>query len=820
MTAGSTCPDPPVLTQLVLGRLQGPDVTQLEEHLAVCPRCVAHLQSLAGDDDLVRALRPPLRPEEMARRHLAEAVIPLLQRLRPRNRFLPPAADAPTCPDTGPPPSGGPVLAPFQFLAPAQGADEIGRLGPFRVLGVLGSGGMGVVFRAEDPGLKRPIALKVIRSERLAAPETRARFVREGQALAALEHDHVVTVYQVGEEDGVPFLAMPLLRGQTLQQRLAQAGGPLPIDTLLHLGRQIALGLAVAHTRGFIHRDVKPGNIWLEPDPDPAAGVAEGLSERVRARILDFGLAHALCGDQEGGGARPGPLLGTPAYMAPEQARGQAVDGRADLFSLGCVLYQMATGRAPFQAADPFRLLVSVAVDEPPLPRRLNPKVPAALERLIRQLMSKKVESRPPTAQAVALALQALAESRRAQRSRRRWLLGTGTIVLAAAALAAWGTGSRSADPGQVTFDYGETDGRIALRHGDETERAVDVRREKTVALPPGDHTVRPVAAVEKRRLWPNRFVVKSGKKRTVHLRLIGEVARHQVHELPVRGLAVCPGRDGPLVLSVSEDRTLVAWRPGKKPQTCWHRDSPLRCIALAPGAKTVATGSGDIGPRAVQVIRTWDVAALKQRPGDRVCRSQVNVLAYSPDGKWLLSGENDGSLVLWDVRVPAVEAEEPKAHGALGVFALAFLPDGKHVLTAGGDGAVVKRAIADLKPAQTLRGHRKPVHGLAVLPGGKQAVSAGLDGTIRLWDLATGKPNKWTVPAAVEALAVSPDEARLLTGDEAGGVRLWNLATREQVVEFSGSAAAVRAVAFTPDGRRGVSGGSDGVVRLWELPR
>jgi WD40 repeat protein len=811
MSPGSTCPDPPVLAQLALGQLSGPVAEELERHLATCARCAATLRGLPAEDDLVRALRPPLRPEERPRLHLAESVLPALKRLRPKGSTVTwnvTAGDEPA-------PDGMPAER-LGFLSPRQGPGEIGRLGPFRVLGLLGSGGMGVVLRAEDTALKRAIALKVVRPGLVASPEARARFLHEAQALAALEHDHIVTVYQVGEDNGQPFLAMPLLRGETLQQRLDRTGGPLPVDTVLRLGREIATGLAVAHARGLIHRDVKPGNVWIE------AGEAAG---RERVKILDFGLVQALSGG-EGPAHRPGHVLGTPAYMAPEQARGLAVDARADLFSLGCVLYRMATGRPPFDAADLCGLLVRLAVDEPPPPRRLNADVPAALDRLVGRLLSKNPEDRPASARVVVEALQALEDARR-RRLLRRLLLGAAAGVLLAGAVAVWGLrssrpGPSALEPGEVTFAYEEPDSRIAMQRGDQAERVVDVNRASALALPPGEYALRAVAAAEQRRLWPERLLVKPGAKQTVGLQLIGLVAGHRPHDGPVRALTVLSQKDGLLALSVSEDRSLVAWEIAGTAglHTHWHRDSPLRCLALAPDGRTVATGSGGVGPNAVHAIRFWDPDDLEPGPGDLTCRSQVNVLAYSPDGRWLLSGENDGTLLLWDLRARVVEAEQPRAHGGLGVFAAAFLPDGKHVLTAGGDGAVVERTTADLEATRTLAGHAGPVRAVAVLPGGEQAVSAGQDATIRAWNLAGGTARIWSAPAPVEALAVSPDGTRLLTGDAVGAVRLWDLAAGQEIVHFDGHERAVTAVAFTPDRRRALSGGVDGAVRLWQLPR
>ncbi|MBX9623050.1 MAG: protein kinase, partial [Gemmataceae bacterium] len=213
-------------------------------------------------------------------------------------------------------------------------------LGGFRVVGPIGAGGMGAVYRAEDPALGRPVALKVMQPVLAARPHARARFLREARAAAAVRDDHVCPIYHVGEDAGTPFLVMPLLDGESLAARLAR-GGALPPDEVARVGREAALGLAAAHAAGVVHRDVKPANLWLEAPND-------------RVLVLDFGLARA--GGPADGLTSAGSVLGTAAYMAPEQADGQEVDDRADLFSLGAVLYEAATGRRAFEGvADFFR---------------------------------------------------------------------------------------------------------------------------------------------------------------------------------------------------------------------------------------------------------------------------------------------------------------------------------------------------------------------------------------------------------------------------------------------------------------------------------
>lgn len=235
------------------------------------------------------------------------------------------------------------------FLSPPLDPRERGGLGPYRVLRVLGAGGMGVVFLAEDSQLHRPVALKAMLPTLAGNSVHRQRFLREARMAAAIEHEHVVTIHQVGEDRGVPFLAMPLLKGESLEDRL-QRVGKLPLTEVLRIGREIAEGLQAAHELGLIHRDIKPANIWLE-------------GARARVKILDFGLARALA---DTGLTQQGTILGTPAYMAPEQGRGDPVDERSDLFSLGCVLYRACTGFVPFPGSDLVAQLMAVATHEPP----------------------------------------------------------------------------------------------------------------------------------------------------------------------------------------------------------------------------------------------------------------------------------------------------------------------------------------------------------------------------------------------------------------------------------------------------------------------
>ncbi|WP_171473527.1 protein kinase domain-containing protein [Frigoriglobus tundricola] len=302
-------------------------------------------------------------------------------------------------------PSGTPAGESFSFLRPPAEPGELGRLGAYRVLRLLGAGGMGKVFLAEDPVLEREVALKVMC---LPPGEDRAvwceRFLREARALAGINHPHLVTVYQIGDDNGAAFLAMERLRGESLDARLLRAGA-LSADEVLGIAEDVALGLAAIHDHGLIHRDIKPSNIWLPApagrDPGPL-----GADAPARAKILDFGLVRGANSDTHL--TQVGVLVGTPAYMSLEQMGGGAIDCRSDLFSFGCVMYAMCTGRPPFAASNPVARIAALVRGHLTPVREIQPAVPEPLARLIEQLLATDPDKRPPSAAEVVRRLRAI----------------------------------------------------------------------------------------------------------------------------------------------------------------------------------------------------------------------------------------------------------------------------------------------------------------------------------------------------------------------------------------------------------------------------
>ncbi len=303
-------------------------------------------------------------------------------------------------------PIDGPVLSSSSDTATLELASMAAgqRIGPYQVLEKLGQGGMGVVYKAVDTRLDRTVALKVLSRPDGSATD-RSRFLREAKAASALNHPNIVTIYEYDSVDSLDFIAMEFIPGATLHHMLAQ--GSTPLDSLLEFARQVASALARAHAAGIVHRDLKPNNIMV---------TAEGV-----AKVLDFGLAKREASAPPGIDAtetqaltRVGAIVGTPAYMSPEQAIGEPADYRSDIFSFGIILYEMACGRRPFQGSNPQATLHQIASVDPPAVAEVNRSVPQDLARLIERCLKKKKEERLQSMAAVAGELAAILQPRAA----------------------------------------------------------------------------------------------------------------------------------------------------------------------------------------------------------------------------------------------------------------------------------------------------------------------------------------------------------------------------------------------------------------------
>jgi len=338
----------------------------LSQHLTSCPHCRSELEQLAGE--------PAWWDDAKAYLSSSEELVAIDD----DGRRAPVPADDDLQDEVS-----------LDFLAPSARPGMLGRLGGYEVERVIGRGGMGIVLLGEDPALQRRVAIKILAGHLALSAAARKRFAREARAAAAVVHDHVIPIHSVDTSGSIPFLVMPHIAGRSLQDRL-DASGVLETKEVLRIAMQTAQGLAAAHAQGLVHRDIKPANILLE----------NGVE---RVRITDFGLARAI---DDASQTQSGFIAGTPQYMAPEQARGEPIDARADLFSLGSVMYAMCSGHPPFRAETTLAVLRRICDDPPRDLREANPDVPAWLAEIVHKLLAKSPEERFQTASEVASLLE------------------------------------------------------------------------------------------------------------------------------------------------------------------------------------------------------------------------------------------------------------------------------------------------------------------------------------------------------------------------------------------------------------------------------
>ena len=669
MIVSSGCPDVQILQQLALGKMAFDEVEHLATHCEGCERCIQVLRDCKAQDTLVDLMasltNPAYPPPPPLGGKLPAHLAALLEKLS-RLRAVPPEQEE-TLAHSGASPVRSAGEDTVAGLTPPQGPDEIGRLGGYRVLATLGTGGMGMVYRAEDTRLQRPVALKVMKSDLASDATARERFLREARAAARLGSDHVVTIFQVGEDGATVFLAMELLEGLSLDEWLKKGRKPSAAQAA-RIGRQIALGLAAAHERGLIHRDVKPGNVWLDS------------RHQGRVKLLDFGLARGDADDVHL--THSGAIVGTPAYMAPEQARGEKVDYRCDLFSLGVVLYRLTTGQLPFHGDSTMSILTSLALDTPTPPRQLNPDLPPRLAALIERLLAKDRAQRPATAKAVADELTVIereavaagsqpADSRPPDkrqvsgenpppRQRRAVLVATGLLLLLVGVIAGIVVIIRDKQGNKVA--------EIAVPEGG----SVDVRdngkaRDKAKQMPPAKEAGRS-AALPGAPLASSALVQQPTK-----LPGVRSWSLERRHPWGLWTLAYRP--DGKRLAVGSLDGGIHIWEPqtGRLVQVLYGPRHFLSPLAWSPDGRTLAAAT----VASEGLVRLWDAETGRLlRALTAPAQRDIRVLAWSPDGRSLLAaGERDGNCLAWNVADGKLLRKVPLR----GDFAT-FSPDGQRL--------------------------------------------------------------------------------------------------------------------------------------------
>ena len=694
------------------------------------------------------------------------------------------------------------------------------RIDGYDILEILGRGGMGVVYRAWQHGLKRAVALKMILSGELAGAEEVARFLTEAEAVARVKHPNIVQVYEIGEHRAaasgtpLPFISLEFVGGGSLADRLD--GTPRPPKAAAAFIEKLARAAHFAHDAGVVHRDLKPANILLA-EPGPGA-VPDPLA--FEPKIADFGLAKLT--DATETLTATGKLLGTLTYMAPEQAAGgRYVDHRADVYALGSILYELLTGHAPFRGTTPHDTVTLVVSQDPVPPRRLQPQVPRDLDTICLKCLEKDPLRRYQTAGELADELKDFVAGRpiksRPVRPLGHALRWCGRNPWLAALIAGIWV-SLLAGIGCSTYfmvrAWHEADRALAER--ERSEHRLYVAEFGRAYLKWKDGQIGEVRQIL------DSLVPGDGREdlrgfEWHYLRRLCELDLRTLHAHEPGTYAVTYSPDGQYLASAGADGTVRVWDRlnGATGYVLPAQTQTVIGLAYSPDGRRLAWAGTD------GVVIVWT------RPKDGVQPAhnsithfvghvgQVRGVAFSPDGHTLATAGRDKTVRLWDV---ATGAEKARREHAACANAVSFAPGGTHLASAGDDGMIALWHPITAGPVDKFAAHTGPVTGLAFDPSGRRVASAGADRTVRVTDLATRSAVTLSGhTSGANGVAVAPDGKRIASAGADGTVRVWDLDSNTEVLTLRGHEAAVLAVAFSPDGWQLASAGADARVKVWD---
>ena len=733
MKTSTGCPDTEDLRQLLDGSLSGERQEEYTRHMDLCACCQSRLEEIATEGTNLSHVVEHLHEAEPT---AGSAYWPALHALDASMRQTMAPHSTTQVRDLS-----------LHFLQPAIDTAYLGRLAHFDVMRVLGRGGMGVVLEAFDSRLQRNVALKVLDPELAGDEIARQRFCREARAAASITHENVVAVHQVEKsgDEGLPYLVMQLIAGESLEQRLLREK-KLPLREVVRIGMQAAHGLAAAHAQGLIHRDIKPGNILLESAHD-------------NVKLTDFGLARVADDVKL---TRTGSVSGTPLYMAPEQAMGEQADERSDLFSLGATLYEMCSGQPPFGGGSALAILKQIAdVKHRPL-RELDPAIPEWLAQTIDRLLAKRPADRIQSATHLAELFEfewalmktssedvpTVCKIEQARRARRnRWIAtGVGATFLSLGLFAGSFFSDRhlpnDSSSAPVAASTAEPLAVLSANAGAVWSVAFNPKGD-IVAMAVEDGSV---------RLWdlPSRSV-----KSTLNAH--SSVAWSSLFS-----------QNGELFATAGDDGLIKLWKPGQsEPFKIFDQDNAVRGLAFAHDDRILFAGDRKGG------LRVWPLDADQpqaeaQQPG------AVYAVAVSPDDQTLATAGTDKIIRLWNAKT--LTQKLPLEGHAGPVNGLSFNHDGRRLASVGWDKTVRIWDAGSGLLLKSWEGLGGEIWGVAYSPDGTKLATGGIEGAVKMWDAESGKLlATWLGhKTAIHTVAFNSDGTRLASGGRDGAVRIW----------------------------------------------
>lgn len=766
MPVASICPDQKTLAQLIEGTLPDADLKRWTDHLGDCENCQAAIQTIATGaieiDRYVGDLVSIDPPDESSYWQVVKELEIDLKTSSERPAFADTQErsgerDAERQSDEQKRDLSASSTSDFPFLEPSSDPAFIGQLHHFLIARVIGRGGMGIVLEAFDTHLQRNVAIKVLNPQIQQNEIARQRFCREGRAAAAISHEHVVSMHHVAKanEGEIAYLVMQLIEGETLESRMKE-GRPLPAKEVARIGMQIAAGLSAAHSREMVHRDIKPANILIE-------------AETERVKLTDFGLARATDDIKL---TKTGMVAGTPLYMAPEQAMGGTTDERSDLFSMGAVMYEMATGISPFQAASAVGVMKKIMDEMPTPPHLINSEITKPLSGLIMALIAKEPEDRPESSASIATVLAGLVSE-------------FGPI-----------------SPLQVPAVTAHEAKKLSGNHQMGNQQMVD--RRKMVAWTGGVIVI--VALVIAGIVWALQLAQ----------------SKSQNDDFPSVLLAGNPGTvwsvdfsaDGQDIAAAIEDGSVRLWNI--ETQTVTKRFNAHRgavwMVKFHPTRPIVATCGDD------SRVKLWDSSSfelLKEWHAENTVRG----IAFSPNGKRIIAGDREGVIHVYDID----SGEELATASQSGsILAIDYSSDGKLIATAGSDKIVRVWDAQSLNERQTMSGHDGPIYNVRFADSGSMLATVGWNKNIRIWNAETGS-EIYQLDGSdgdVWGVAFCVDGQHLVTGGQDAAARVFDLADGSVIATLRGHESAVHNIALDTDRGRIATCSRDGTIRVWDLSR